>query len=202
MARVTLKQQWDALREELREQEVTFAVNELGNVPDIIYSVNNKGEIRQRSVYSVGNSTIRVYYYGKTPTRDDVARLKYYLNHPIAFQRDKILLYWKEEGELGGVNCTTSGATYFSDLEKSTWDFLDEAKAEAKAAEIKVKRQREKEMLANGGIRCQYCGEVREAKDIHYKSIIAAQYRNMHSEPRPYCRDKGCAGHDQMGHEG
>lgn len=179
MPRITLQQQWDAMKAELRAREEAFALETLGTIPEVIFHVTGKGGVERREVYSVANTTLRLYYYGKKTTRDDVIRLKSYLGHPVCFQREKILFYWKAAEELGGSRCEVSGAIYLPDIERSTWDFFDEAKAQAKADEVKAKIQQDQERLDTGWVKCQYCGEVRDPKDIEHKSIISRMYRNL-----------------------
>jgi hypothetical protein len=52
--------------------------------------------------------------------------------------------------------------------------------------------------------RCAYCGQPVPANDLEMKRIISPNWKrdNYTSPPRPYHKSKGCAGYDQMAHEG
>lgn len=52
-------------------------------------------------------------------------------------------------------------------------------------------------------VMCMYCREERDEKDIEYVRIFSPNWKSSgyRSPPRPYCKDKQCAGYDQMAHE-
>jgi hypothetical protein len=199
MSRISLQTQWNALIQDLRQREKEFAVSALGDpLPTHIFHVNNNGSIEERTINGVQNTIFRAVYLGKKPTRDDVARLKYYMEHGIDFQIEGIIFFWESVQK----TYTVSGATPLPDIDKAEFSFFDSQRAQTKADEIKAKREHEQALLASGHIKCRYCGAIRKPEDIVHKAIFSGMYRNLRSDPRPYCKDKGCAGYDQMGHEG
>ncbi len=52
--------------------------------------------------------------------------------------------------------------------------------------------------------RCTYCRELIEPRDVVMVRIISRNWKDTgyKSPPRPYHKSKGCAGRDQMAHEG
>ncbi len=52
--------------------------------------------------------------------------------------------------------------------------------------------------------RCAYCHQLIEPRDLVMKQIISRNWKDtgFKSPPRPYHKSKGCAGYDQMAHEG
>jgi hypothetical protein len=51
---------------------------------------------------------------------------------------------------------------------------------------------------------CMYCRQPIEGSDLEMRSIYSPNWKNQggKSPLRPYHKSKGCAGYDQMGHEG
>lgn len=51
---------------------------------------------------------------------------------------------------------------------------------------------------------CAYCHEKIEPNDLEMRSIYSPNWRRQggKSPLRPYHKSKGCAGYDQMAHEG
>ena len=200
MPRTTLKQQWDALKSELQCKEDEYVSSLFdGALPTNVFEVGRMGTIETWRVShaSLGHP-IKVYFWGKSPKRQDVSTLKHYVNNLPDFSSLQIFLHMEQDD----MACNVSRCVPLSQIEQETRYFFNEPEAQAKASEIKERLKKENELLASGHIRCQYCGKVRPPDQIHYKSIIAVQYRNLHSDPRPYCKDKSCAAYDQMGHEG
>jgi len=54
------------------------------------------------------------------------------------------------------------------------------------------------------GENCAYCGKPIQADDLTRVSIFSPNWRRQggRSPLRPYHKSKGCAGYDQMAHEG
>lgn len=200
MARVTLVEQWDALREQLTKRAAEFARTVIDPLPSVIYHVSTLGQVQEWKITKIDYAfRFGLYYWGRKPTRDDVARLRLYLSKKLAFEPGGILFYW----EFVEPTYTESGVVRLGDIRKETYYFFDKEKAHARAAEICAARKLKKDLLAAGHIKCQYCGAIRRLEDIVYKKLINFhQWRGGYSEPRPYCRDKNCAHHDQLAHEG
>lgn len=204
MPRVSNQAKWDALQAELHRRELEFAASVFdGNIPDRVYSVLvSNGDIEQRIIYRVGyrHDTDCMYHYGAKPTTKNVAALKEYLDSDIQFEPGKILFYWTCKD----LEHTAKGATDFFAINEGKFDFLDLEQATEKARQVAAEHQRKKDLLAAGWITCCYCGAARHPKDIVYDRIISPNWKhqNYRSDPRPYCRDKGCLGYDQMAHEG
>lgn len=202
MPRITLKDKWDYSIEALRQKEREYAESLFGGkLPACLFHVTMKGDIERHEVVRVGychNPMNVTYFEGKTPIRAKVSALQEYVDNLPTFDPSGVIFFW--HGPVGNFN--VSGATKLSLLQEEQWDFLDEAKAQTRASAVKAKLQHEQELLAAGWVRCQYCGNVRSPEQIHYKTIISRMYRNLRSDPRPYCKDKDCAGYDQMAHEG
>jgi len=57
-------------------------------------------------------------------------------------------------------------------------------------------------------IKCAYCGTERPTEEMHQATIIfrdrapVTRKAFVNKKKRWYCKDKGCAGYDQMAHEG
>lgn len=50
---------------------------------------------------------------------------------------------------------------------------------------------------------CMYCSEVIEDGDLTISHIFSPNWKPSYkSPPRKYHKEKGCAGYDQMAHEG
>jgi hypothetical protein len=52
--------------------------------------------------------------------------------------------------------------------------------------------------------KCAYCWEPIEPSDLEMRSIVSRNWKRQgyRSPLRPYHKSKGCAGYDQMAHEG
>lgn len=201
MSRIKLKDQWERLKNELIGIEQRYVESLFdGKFPAEVYSVTRKGEIEVWQVEKAMLShSAPTCYWGKSPTKIDVVALREYLAKPKEWTPSDVDFNIEQTYN----TCKVSRSVSLNELKTETWAFLDKTKAEAKATEIKETIQREKELLAAGGIRCRYCGSVRPPSMINYSSIISANYGpGMRSKPFPYCKDKQCSAYDQMAHEG
>ncbi len=57
-------------------------------------------------------------------------------------------------------------------------------------------------------IKCAYCGKEQPIQEMHQATIIfrdrdpITRKAFVNKKKQWYCKDKGCAGYDQMAHEG
>lgn len=199
MPRVTLQEQWDALRQELKLR-VFYSASAIfgGTIPINLWGVTHKNEVEELTVEGPGYlfPSNTFYHRGRRPTRVEVSKLRELVESNPQLVKNKLLLYWRTLD--GGTS-----AAYFLDPEKSNCGvYLNREEAEIEADRRRVKTEEENRILSEGHIRCRYCGDIRKPEDIAYARMWNPVYRGGQSDPLPYCKDKGCAGYDQMGHEG
>jgi len=170
--------------------------------PETLYEVTPIGTVKVYTVTDINyrfprNDGIRPYFYGKKPTREEVQRIATAAIEEIDFNKANIVLGY--EYEWGSGNKAISGISMERLLESSCV-FTDQSKAGVCAAEKRLKKEKEQYLLANGHIKCTYCGKVvPESEAVNY-TVIARQYTNMRKTSK-YC-SRQCGAHDQMAHEG
>ena len=65
-----------------------------------------------------------------------------------------------------------------------------------------IDRRRELYEPREGCAPCQYCGKQNPPTNMIEGTVIYRMNRGLHRKTGMYCKDKPCATHDQMGHEG
>jgi hypothetical protein len=184
--------------DELR-QAVKIAVDNFimglfpGGLPEFYFDVlSYRGIVK----HNITGSGFNFPWTNKRPTNADVEKIEKYCNRfmPTA---ENIFLYYmaKYSDGLGGV----SGAIKVGDLTLDKGRSFVESDLFPRLAELKEKYE-----PRPGYIQCQYCGQQRLPADIIQDTVISPNWKNQgyKSPPRNYCKDKPCAGYDQMAHEG
>ena len=199
MPRITLQEQWDTLQQELFTRLKVYSQTVFyGELPHTLFRVDHENQVEELVVvgpdyfYPRGIS----FFQGNKPTRAEVAYLKEWIDEDHPFEREKLYL------DLQTVHGHSTTSFYLDPNRGHSLIFFTAKEAHVETDSRRRKIEEEKRLLSEGHIRCRYCGVVRRPENITYARMWNPVYRGGQSDPRPYCKDKGCAGYDQMGHEG
>jgi hypothetical protein len=191
----TNKEKYDELYTQLEGVCQVFIHTVLPVVPEKYYTIS-VNYIKHKDGYFVEEKQIKSaryrhgFYSPEKPTRVEIEKLREFLNNLPEFTKDKIFLRWEAS------NC--SGNSDFSKIGVSEGAWTPES------LEPKLAQLIEKYSPKEGHIACAYCGHQRKPEELRYDTIISPNWKHQgyKSPPRPYCKDKPCASHDQMAHEG
>lgn len=182
---------------------------EFDECPKFLYTYNlldfEVKELKIKDIYYRDNSR-KLYFFTKKPTREDIKRLKEYIEKDEDLNKKNILIEFEEKFKKYNV----SSAIKLSELNNKI--FLDKNDAEKEAIKLKNKKEHEENLLNHGHIRCTYCSKiVPEEKSINYTIIFqnskpdpfskSGYKRFVDKKTNKYCSGR-CGAHDQMAHEG
>ncbi len=173
-------------------------------LPEKVYKASGLGAVVEVFVDDIYNKD-RFYFYSKKPTRADVEKIKTYADNIPEFNIDNIFVSVHYHEGMG----KSMSACKHSELKEKY--FLTEVEAKERLVDIKAKKDEENELIANGHIRCAYCGKITPPSESIRSEIIFQNGRHnsftgkyqkfVDRKTNDYCSGK-CASHDQMAHEG
>ncbi len=193
----TNKEKYDHFYRMITDAEREFINGEMPNPPKKLFSLVPIGRIDTWEVEGTGYSN--KLYSTEKPKRTDVAEAKEYYENIPEMDKDNIMImlvcHREKSRTMSTIKLNEIGKRYY----------LDFNEAEKALNELTLKKEKDKELLSNGHIRCAYCGKiVKESDSIEFEIIFRS--RNVFGpcvgrKTNRYCPG-GCAGYDQMAHEG
>jgi len=163
--------------------------------PEKLFVLNGYSHIQECQITSIK------YDFGwineEKPTKADIEDVKTYLNSALEFTDDKIVLFY--EYRIGDHK--VSGAYRLNRI-------LNEKHLAFTYDELTGELQRRKELYEprEGYIKCSYCWKQNPPENTVYDKLIFRDWDGrkqfVNEKELPYCKDKPCASHDQMAHEG
>ncbi len=203
----TLQEQWNELNAWIDQLDKNLIDDYWHGkiIPDKAFVITMRAGLHVIAEYTIVEWRINHYlhdkrmnthkpYCDKRPTKIKVAELRGYIDNYKPDFCDIVYCYMYTDS----TGSKVSGFETLCDMKRDRHAFYDGELIDdlAKLKELYDPKE--------GHIKCSYCGQQRLPADIIYGTIISPNWKRngFKSPPRPYCKDKPCHGHDQMGHEG
>jgi hypothetical protein len=193
----TNKEKYDFYYNKIKEIEQKWIRENLGKKPGEVYFIWPVGRIDTYVVDNIGYSN--PLWAEDKPTRKDVEKAKEYFENMPKINLGGVRLCLTCKGESSTTRCTIK----LDDIGKGYYGNLKDANKALKR--LQVEKETEKHLLENGYVKCAYCGKiVKESDAVEHE--ITFRSRDAFGpcvgrKKNKYC-PSGCAGYDQMAHEG
>ncbi len=179
---------WEQLEARVKPHIAALFPN---GIPSTLYRVEGYKRISELTVMYAGYD--HGAYRRQSPTRADEAEIEALLIEPFVFNPERLFIHWSEQQE----KYRTEGAIKYTSIDgvKIGWD--------RQSLEPELQHRKEIYEPREGYTACAYCGKQSRTEDMHIAQIWSPNWKATGGlSPKRYYCNAGCAGYDQMAHEG
>lgn len=186
-------EKWNFYKAQIDEATQKFLEENKIDVPSILYTVSNNGDIVQLDVTNVHYFHRYIPTYKKKPTRADIRDLIHYQLYHVYSIDNVIVEYTQKYG-----NVKSRGGFHINRL----GEYLNLEQAQKISNDLKKEIEHEKSLLSNGShFKCAYCHKVTPTYEKVTQSISNIKMYGYGGKKFDYCSGR-CAFSDQCAHEG